>query len=161
MTEFKLTENNEQVELRIIGRLDEESDFSKLKMPEAKIYFFNLEELTTLNSMGLRNWLLWIKKLKVTIPKVFKNCQKNVVDQMNILQGFLPPGSTVESFYVPFYCSHCTHEENYKALRGKDFLESTSDKNVSINIPHSMTCPACKKNMEVDIIPQKYFAFLK
>ncbi len=161
MTQFKVIEKDGQLELCIIGHLDEDTDFTELKLPDAKVYVFNLEDLSAVNSMGLRNWLMWVKKLKVVAPKIFKNCQRIVVDQMNILQGFLPRGAIVESFYVPYFCSSCSHEENYKVLRGQDFQEATSDSKSTIDIPKSIECPTCQKQMEIDVITQKYFAFLK
>lgn len=163
-TEFKIVNENNVVELHIVGRIDEETNFSSIQFPDVSRYVLDLDRVTGLNSMGLRNWIVWLKKfnkLNKNILLVYRKCHADIVDQMNILQGFLPRGSIVESIYVPYYCSICNQVNTSLATRGVDYQEATVDSKEKINIPEFKSCTKCGAKAEIDVIPGKFFLFLK
>jgi anti-anti-sigma factor len=161
----KLTTRIEQVADNIIvyikGEIDEDAVFDfNLNIANKKLTI-DLKELKYINSCGLRNWVNWMKKLKSNTIVVFRNCTRNVVDQLNILEGFGPVGAVVESFFVPYYCESCNYEESILVKRGQDYMEETSDAKELNKIPYTKECPSCKSSMEIDILPQKYFKFFQ
>lgn len=143
------------------GTINENSEFNKIDLSNAKLIYLDLRDVRNLNSMGLRNWVQWVKGLKAKHQMVFRNCPRSVVDQMNILQGFLPMGAIVESFFVPYVCDHCGHDESFLATRGQDYMEGSIDTKEGASMASSRPCPSCGKNMEMDVVPSKYFNFLK
>ncbi len=159
--QFKVFSDVSECSIHIEGAINENTDFFQVELGGVKIVILDLEHVHSLNSMGLRNWVLWIRSLKSRAQTYFRNCPRPVVDQMNILQGFLPMGAVVESFFVPYTCPSCQHEENYRATRGKDFMEGTVDAREGLILSENRPCPVCSGQMEWDIIPAKYFAFLK
>jgi len=159
--QFKSFNHGEECTVVVDGQIDENSDFSKVQVGAASTIFLDLQNVSSLNSMGLKKWLEWVRDIRDGRQLFFRNCPRPVVDQMNILNGFLPMGAIVESFSVPYYCGECSHEENYLATRGKDFLEGTVDKKEGVLLTEKKECPICQAKMEWDIIPQKYFSFLK
>lgn len=160
-SQFKISTDDDIVIIRIFGDINENTKFVELVLPPLKKIVLDLTEVKTLNSMGLKNWLQWVKKFKIYTQFVFKGCPRPVVDQMNILQGFLPMGALVESFFVPYYCSHCGHEEEFFAVRGRDFMEATVDTKEGILLTQKRQCMMCGKESELDVVPAKYFSFLK
>ncbi len=160
-SQFKVFSGDTECSVHIEGPINENTIFSQIDLQGAKILILDLEHVRSLNSMGLRNWMLWIRSLKSRSQTFFRNCPRVVVDQMNILQGFLPMGAVVESFFVPYWCSSCEHEENHLATRGRDFMEGTVDTPEGLTLTETRPCPVCSGQMEWDIIPLKYFAFLK
>lgn len=161
MTQFDVKAQKPEMTVLIKGPIDENSRFVNLDLNGFNTLVLDLNQVAMINSMGLKNWLLWIKKLPTGMVIKFQNCPRNVVDQMNILQGFLPSGALVESFYVPYVCSDCGHEKNQLAVRKKDFHEATTDTPFGINLPETQICPKCQGELEIDVVPNKYYYFLQ
>lgn len=155
----QLLESESQISIQ--GSIDENMDFSSLKIGEAKNLILDLREVRSLNSMGLRNWVHWVKSFRGRKQLFLRHCPRVVVDQMNILQGFLPIGAVVESIFVPYYCESCDKEENVLAQRGRDYMEGSVDAREGQNLSPTKICPHCGKTSEMDVIPAKYFGFLK
>jgi anti-anti-sigma regulatory factor len=152
---------NQTLKVSIIGAINENTTFAELDLNGAKEIHLDLKQVSNLNSMGLRNWLIWVKKLKGKAQMRFQNCPRVVVEQMAILQGFLPIGAIVDSFQVPYYCDSCGHEEQFMAFRGRDYMEATADTPEGVKVPEIKPCPSCQLKMNIDIVPLKYFSFLK
>jgi len=147
--------------LRFRGDLNEDADFSGVQIPEVSKLSLDLRDVQMLNSLGLRAWVNWIRSVPDNILIVFSHCPHFVVEQMNILEGFLPMGARVESFFVPYHCEACGHDEMYLAVRGRDYMEGTVDKQEGVVLKETRSCPVCPEDMELDVIPHKYFRFLK
>ncbi len=158
---FKLDTQTHPPTLSLIGDIDESSDFTKAEVPKSGAIAIDLSEIKHVNSMGLRAWVEWITKLKHLSPIFYRRCSSSVINQINILDGFLPRGSIVESFFVPYHCEPCDNTFNYLAQRGRDFREVTLEQPELNAIPTSMTCPNCGKMAEADIIEGRYLKFLK
>jgi anti-anti-sigma regulatory factor len=160
-SQFKVFSSDGECKIQMEGFINENTDFEEIRLADAKIVILDLELVRSLNSMGLRNWVSWVKTFRAKAQIFFRKCPRPVVDQMNILQGFLPMGAIVESFFVPYCCKSCDHEENFLATRGKDFMEGTIDAKEGMFVPATRPCPVCGAQMEWDVIPVKYFSFLK
>jgi hypothetical protein len=90
----------------------------------------------------------------------FKNAPKFVVDQMSMVQGFMPPGSIVESFEMPFFCDKCNKADSEMLVANIHFEQATAEKPYSLKLP-KRTCgqPTCE--MQPDMLPKKYLRFLE
>ncbi|MBK9040445.1 MAG: hypothetical protein IPL83_15000 [Bdellovibrionales bacterium] len=142
------------------GDIDENAEFSKIDLTGVKKATFDFSGIRFVNSIGLRGWLLWIRKAS-GMELQFVKCPRNVVDQMNILEGFLPSNALVESFYIPYYCSGCDHTEMHLVHRGKDYKEGTADAKEGILVQDGFACPKCGAVAELDVLKERYFNFLK
>lgn len=160
-TEITVEQQPEVCVVKIAGEINENTSFPVITTNPDQELVLDLKGVVSLNSMGLRNWLAWVKQFKTQTRLRFRFCTRCVVDQMNILQGFIPIGALVESFYVPYHCESCSHSEDVLAMRGKDFTEATADARESILLPDERECLKCKDQMVIDTIPYKYFNFLK
>ncbi len=141
------------------GEIGEEARFKPVE--GIKTILLDLDKVTFLNSCGLRSWILWIKEVPRDILKIFKKCPPMVVEQMSVLDGFVPQNSIIESFYIPYYCEDCDVDAKYLALRGEDFVGASVDSESEVALRDNMICPDCNKEMDLDILPQKYFKFLR
>lgn len=159
--QFKSVVNGRECLIFVSGAVNEETHFPVIEVGDCRVFLIDMEKVTTLNSMGLRNWIVWMKSLKGRIQINFRNCPRVVVDQMNILQGFLPEGAIIESFYVPYHCESCGHDELYLATRGRDYMEATVDAREGVVLKDQHPCIVCGEIAKWDVIPAKYFAFLK
>ncbi len=148
--------------LYLSGDVDEHADFNQIKIVSTAPLTIDLAQVHHVNSMGVRLWVNWVK----TLPKVasairFRNCPRVVVQQLNVLKGFLPGNSLIDSLMVPFYCQNCEQESEYLAKRGEDYLEKNADQDAHVKMQLDRPCPTCGEIESADIIPENYFKFLK
>ncbi|NRA68858.1 MAG: hypothetical protein HRU19_30525 [Pseudobacteriovorax sp.] len=133
------------------GEVDE--NFNQTQVPrirKSKIYL-ELGNIEQFNSVGIREWLLFIRDLKKQGSLVFKSCSVAVIDQINMVPDSLGNG-VVESFYAPYYCD-CGKEVN-KLI---DTAECIG--NLSSFVAPQFKCE-CGKNLEFDALEESYFQFV-
>ena len=110
MGTFKFTQKREgtKLNLELYGDIDEDTTFATVDLQGVTDLRVDWGGVVSINSCGIREWILWIKKLSPEARCKFVQCQKVVVDQMNMIRGFLLPEGQVESFFVSYYCVNCT-----------------------------------------------------
>ncbi len=135
----------------IAGTIDEYADFSALMSvdPEMRL---NLAGVKRINSIGLRNFMMFLKgwgKGKYS----FIDCPVEFVDQVNLIPSILKIGGqgSIESCQTPVVCKSCGRDGEIKvklpqgsnktqpALKGK--------------------CPSC--GGEFELASETYFHFLQ
>lgn len=138
----------DNIQLRLAGALDESALLPAFPEGVAGRLIVDLENVTMINSMGIKKWVDWTKTIRANGGMRLIKCSPAAVTQINILHGFLPAGAAVESFFVPYHCDHCGHEEAFLWTVGSALPED------------SRSCPACHDMMDIDIIRERYFSFL-
>lgn len=141
-----------KVFVRINGAINEDFDFSKVPLNKETEYIIDLEGTNSINSCGIREWVKWISQANPQKIQ-FHKCPKVIVDQINMVQGFLPKGAKVISFFVPYYNEDTGSEKNVLLEYGKDFDES------GVRVPENVKDDQGNP-MEIDVIESKYFKFL-
>lgn len=142
-----------KLKLKMGGTIDEDADFSQIAIAGNPEIDINLQSLKSINSCGIREWIQWIGQAagaKIT----FSECPKVIVDQINMVDGFLPANAKVMSFYVPYYNDDSGSEKNILFNYGTEFSES------AVNPPKDVKDEEGNP-MEMDVIEAKYFKFLK
>ncbi|MCB0343073.1 MAG: hypothetical protein H6626_02005 [Pseudobdellovibrionaceae bacterium] len=147
--------NSKGCEAKFTGLIDESADFSVLKIDTPGVYRFDLEGLTGITSNGIREWMIWCQDPKEGVSLVFENVPKILVDQFNMVVGFLPDYARVDSFYVPYYSDETGAEKMVLFERGREF----DDK--SIDAPRHYTDENTGTLLEIDVVEEAYFQFLK
>ena len=132
------------------GNINEDTSFDKilaLKMPE---YHFDFNNVKMINSCGIREWIKLINQLdKQSIIK-YLNCRQIVVEQINMVHGFITDKSQIQTFYTPFFCEKCNLE--------KQILVNVKD--INKRKAPEVTCDKCSRVMEFDAIEEQYFSFI-
>lgn len=142
------------LKVEVGGQIDEDANFSSVELNNEKIHI-DLSNVEAINSCGIREWIKWIKTAPENSVIIYSNCPKVIVDQINMVAGFLPENAHVESFYVPYYCDESGTEKMILFKKDKDFT------NNAINPPDGIKCEESGEEMEMDVIEAKYFKFLK
>lgn len=138
------------------GVLDE-----RCELPDVSEFKFtgrvllNLEKLSMINSLGCRKWVQWLNTIKAPKGIGLEKCSIPVVNQINILDGFLPPHVAVHSIFVPYFCDSCG-KESLSLLDTSHSYSATSVETIADEAP----CPACPGQMELDVLKKRYFGFL-
>lgn len=156
MGHFKIDKSSEGSEFvfRVEGSIDEDASFTEASLDGASRIVVDLQQVSAINSCGIREWVKWVRTAPVGIEMVFKNCPKVIVDQANMVSGFLPENSVVESFYVPYFCEESGAEKMVLFTKGKEFGDG------QLNPPESVKCDESGQEMEMDVIEAKYFKFI-
>jgi len=137
------------------GHIDEVSVFPEIPSDIGKVVI-DLEKVAAINSVGIRSWLQWFDGFQGA-TFTFKNCPVPIIMQMNMVEGFLPSGSKVESFFVPYFCEDCDKEFQEKFILDRDvFVENGAYRLASDY--HVQCSKGCSP--ELDTNEAKYFRFL-
>lgn len=151
--DVKINKDGNKLVVDLQGVIDEDADFSQVKIADAPTVELRMEALKSINSCGIREWIKWVGTAS-NAQIVYSQCPKVIVDQINMVEGFLPANGKVESFYVPYYNDDSGSEKNVLFTRGKEFDDS------SVNPPASVK-DEDGNEMEMDVIESKYFKFIQ
>lgn len=155
LTKSEKQQNGSDVIVTLAGHIDEDAQFTALDLSGASgKVVVDIEGVTAINSCGIREWVKWIRTAPNTTSVVFKKCPKVIVDQINMVTGFLPDNGKVESFFVPYYSDESGNEKMVLFEEGKQFNGG------EVNPPAEVKDESGEA-MEMDVIEAKYFKFLK
>jgi hypothetical protein len=150
---LNLQKSGDQLVVQIGGKIDEDADFGPHSLDGAAKILVDFEKVQTINSCGIREWVKWTKT-NPTAKFTYRNCPKVIVDQINMVDGFLPANGTVESFYVPYYNDDSGSEKSVLFTKGKEFAPG------KINLPSDVKDDKGQA-LEIDVIESKYFKFVE
>ena len=117
----------------------------------------NLEGVTAINSCGIREWINMIRRLEETCQLKFEEVSVCMIHQFNMILNASGTGK-VASFFAPYFCEPCDRQTEVRIstadhpdLAGKDGDPKAPE----------VSCTSCRKAMEFDDLPEKYFIFLE
>jgi hypothetical protein len=145
----------------VIGPLNGETPISLADAAGTETIIFDLEHLTRVNSLGVRQWSTFMSGFRKSNPEsviFLKNCPRFFIETMNMIYDFVPGPFAVESFRMPFYCEECDESVECVAVRGDHYheMQEPCDK-VDVG---EVLCPKCNASMEPDFVNTSYFKFL-
>ena len=141
---------DDQAKVEICGPVDEDSNFEKIQAIKQDIFVLNLNKVSLMNSCGVREWINLVESLPKSSTIIYENVPQLVVEQMNMVKGFLTPNSQIKSFYAPYY-----NEDNDKITA----VLLTSEQIKDGKAPEMKDEDG--KELEFDAIEAQYFNFLK
>lgn len=137
----------------VSGVIDEDMDFQTAPLVGYSNLELYLGDVKGINSCGIREWIRWVGTAKDK-PVIYHQCSKIIVDQINMVRGFLPEGGRVASFYVPYFNEDSGEEKNIL------FREGVEYQGADLKPPANILDNAGNE-MEMDVVEAKYFKFLK
>lgn len=152
--QFNKNKQGETLTVQINGHIDEDAILSNIDYEGATQIQLDLQGISAINSCGIREWIKWVKTAPAGAKIVYKNCPKIIVDQINMVAGFLPENGEVESFYVPYFNEESGTEKMVLFKRGAEFKEGEV-------FPPAEVKDDSGDPMEMDVIEAKYFKFIK
>lgn len=140
------------------GSIGESSPLFGYDLKEASQVNIDAEKMTYINSIGVKNWILWSVKIPRACKFILRKAPLVMINQAATVVGFLPLGGYVESFNAPYACD-CGAERMVLLTEGKDYHYATPSKTREINLPE-VKCAKCAQDMEPDFLEAKVFTFL-
>lgn len=134
------------------GEIDENADFGELRRRLRGPVVFHLAEVRRINSCGVREWVNFVRDLPGVTELTFSHCSPAIVTQLNMIYNFRG-AAKVRSFYAPYVCDACGHEEE-KLLDVQNQFGAAGSK-----VPE-YACEQCGSTMEFDDLPERYLSFL-
>lgn len=162
--EFKVNKiSKDLTEWSIKGQFGEDAKIpNDLDLPGIKELHVNFAGTNFINSSGIKTWIRLVDQMEQnpSLTVVFKNCPQMVINQVNLIEGFLPKNGTIESVYLPIYCNKCDNVFDVPIeIEQLDFqLYSALDR---VKPNNCEEYPACKSHMEIDVVTKDYFRFIK
>ncbi len=148
-----------EIFITVNGKINEDTLFPTIKFSKNSTVVFDLENLTLLNSCGIRGWIYWLKSFSKEVTSViFRKCNRIFIEQVNLIDGLVPDGGIIESFQAPYYCESCDVIDT-RLIDCQSLLQVTSEDS-TLSVPVKL-CTKCGTVMELDIIEKKYLKFFK
>lgn len=144
---FRIT--GDEVHVDLTGVIDEDALFEKIQKLKMSKYVFDFNNVSMINSCGIREWIKYLLELEGAEIK-YINCPQIIIEQVNMVHGFIRKGIVVESFFAPYFCANCDTEK-------KILLKNAEV--ISFKAPVKQ-CNTCKSDLEFDAIEKQYFSFL-
>lgn len=153
--EIKTVSEGEWTRVVFKGPINEDAKapLNALEPSLGKRVLLDMEAVTQLNSIGIRDWSLFLKALKTNREVAFDRCPDEVVRTMNMVTNFhgrLP----VRSLFRAYGCDHCGHEQMELFVEGKDYARGTLP-----NTP-AKACGECGKPTMAFEQDEEFFQFL-
>ena len=105
----------------VSGVIDESCNLDNFNLPSGKVKF-DLSGLKTFNSVGIRDWISGLNKLKII--QTYINCSHGFVLLLNMVKEFIANDAVIESFQIPAYCNICEENKIIIARAGYEFFPS-------------------------------------
>jgi hypothetical protein len=150
---IQIVKEGTKFKVQVTGTIDEDVDFNPYSLAGASEIEMLLKDVKSINSCGIREWIKWIGT-GGDVPVTYNDCPKIIVDQVNMVQGFLPTKGRVITFFVPFYNEESGAEKNVLFRLGTEFDDAGQLKAPQIK-------DEAGNDMEMDVVEAKYFKFLK
>ncbi len=153
---------NEGLILTLAGKISEDVNFTELLAKtitalgasQGGIYF-DLSQLTDINSCGVRNWLIFLERLQNQSAIEFISVNETFIEQANIVPTLLgKKGTVVREFHAPYLCQKCNKRTSKKL--------SPADVKVADGtcVFPQFKCLQCNQPLQFDAIEDEYLAFL-
>lgn len=158
---YKQKVDGANLHLSLTGTIDEDAQMPPVTAGSFKNVMIDMSEIKSINSIGIREWLKWIQPIAENSKITFEKCPKAIVLQFNMVEGFLPSGANVLSFFVPYFCESCDREDNHLFTFGKDISVKAGNVNITFDLKANGKCAKSPCESEMDVSAAKYFQFLK
>ena len=136
---------------KLSGEINEDLIVDELVGFKADIIKVDFQNVKMINSCGVREWIKLVEALANQGSKVeYHNCPQIVIQQVNMVTGFIPDGGQVVTFYAPYFCDECEHEE--KVLLTSTELEGRQ--------APELKCGNCGAMSEIDAMEDVYLNFI-
>lgn len=153
--------NGSLIEISLEGPISEKASLFDINLQTFKEIKLNLSKVTFINSIGVKNWILWTCRIPQDAKLYLDECPFVIVNQINIVHGFTPKNAVVTSFLAPFLCDSCSHEQTIKLSQNVHYVYASDQSDSSLKIPENLKCAKCGGTMEPDFILEKTFGFIK
>lgn len=156
LTQWQVVRDGDRTRVVLRGDFTEATRFDELLPAMVGRIVFDMAQVTYMNSLGVRAWCEFLRQARIQGYE-FHACSVPFILQASMVRDVIGRG-TVTSFFAPFHCIGCDHQEE-RLLQSAAILASSSASPAFE--PPVFKCPSCGGALEFDDLPERYFAFLE
>ena len=156
---MKVKKNGSEMEFVLDGAVGEGSPLFEQDIRTATRLVIDAEKMTYINSIGVKNWIMWTARIPRGCTFTLVNTPLVMVNQASTVVGFMPAGGVIATINAPHVCPDCNAEAMVPLEKDKHYVYATADHARELRLP-AVPCPKCKAQMEPDFLEAKVFAFL-
>lgn len=142
--------------IAMIGRIEEQFVQFVTQLSPVFLKFhqiqIDMENLTFINSSGIREWVKMMTLLKDR-KTIFKKCPVFMIRQANLVDGFFNDNTDILSFYVSYYNEEVDKEISVLYEKSKHYGKGY------IQIPDIVNRDGIA--FHIDVVREKYLNFLE
>jgi len=150
---FSAEDQDQSLLITVEGSINEDLQIEKLTELKKSHIIFDLDKVKMINSCGIREWIRLVESYGSDIKLEYVKVPQIVIQQMNMISGFLTKNAVVTSFYAPYFIEDLD-EEKQILLRSDEIKDFKAPK-MSTNVDGS------EYELDFDAIEEQYFKFLK
>ncbi len=137
------------------GQLDELCELAAFTQRLGKNVTIDLEQVSFVNSIGLREWVRTLRALDQRGAHVtLSRCSEAVVHHMNMILA-ARGRAAVDSFHMPYHCDFCDRHISV-CVSVAEHLDTFRH----MQVPEQR-CAGCGRAMEMSEMPETYLMFLE
>ena len=150
---FHIEQQDQTLLIKVEGSINEDLQIEKLSHLKASQMIFDVDNVKMINSCGIREWIRLIESFGSAVKLEYIKVPQIVIQQMNMISGFLSKNASVTTFYAPYFIEDLD-EERQVLLRAdeiKNFKAPAQNADVD----------GTNYKLDFDAIEEQYFRFLK
>lgn len=156
-----MNRSGNQLVINLTGSIGDTTPLFTVPLGGVAKLTLDLSEVTSINSIGVKNWIMWTVRIPKDCNTKLINCPFVIASQASTVVGFCPQGMTIDSIRAPYSCENCSTEITRLVSRGTDYEYASGGSPKRITITEHLTCTKCGKgSLEPDFILEKTFKFL-
>lgn len=146
--------------IRFVGSIDEDTNLDEVlrSLPHvspSQLLDLDLADLERINSIGVREWILFLEKLSQLSPFQFSQVSQAFIEIANSVPTILgKKGTPVLRFAAPYHCPKCSRDEVRVFTKAQ--IKKTG---TTYQFPTEL-CTQCKQPLDFDALEEEYFHFL-
>jgi len=150
---FHIEQQDQTLMVQVEGSINEDLQIEKLSHLKASHILFDVDKVKMINSCGIREWIRLIESFGSAVTLEYVKVPQIVVQQMNMISGFLSKNAKVTSFYAPYFIEDLDEEKQI-------LLRSDEVKNFKAP-EQTAEVDGTTYKLDFDAIEEQYFRFLK
>ncbi|MDD9952195.1 MAG: hypothetical protein OXT67_11595 [Zetaproteobacteria bacterium] len=157
---MQLTHRIEKAEdwdiVRFSGDIDEEAEIVLSSLPSqlSGQCIFDLKDIQSVNSCGVRAWINFMRAAEKNSKLIFEGCTPEIVSQINMIPNF-KGDAHVRSVYASYVCDSCDTQKLELFEEGKNLPKEVGEELAEVN------CPSCNEVMEMEELEDEFFGWLE
>lgn len=149
--------------LRLDGVIDEHNGLAHVaaSLAKADVLAVDLGGVKRLNSVGVRDWVNWLREVRAKFSDVVLfDCPPPVMNEVNFVKNFAE-GAYITTFAAPLYCTRCQKEESRLLETHRLLNGATGASHVGRLALPSFNCERTDCENALDDDEDSYFAFVR
>ncbi|MDA9950966.1 hypothetical protein N9D31_00185 [Oligoflexaceae bacterium] len=159
---FSRGEEDGWITVKLNGAIIEgskEAVSSLTNQPDKKI-IFDFENVTSINTCGIAEWIKFISDFGKQKNVIYDACSSNIIMLINMVPAFRG-GAEIRSLFRTYFCDKCEKTIEVAVVKGKN-MPSARELKENPNFDDEIKCSKCngEEPLEAEVPAEEFFEFI-